>query len=167
MSQDHSRGGRGKERRISLGPPCARGFMPLSAYKWGQRSERFSVQPESHSGVITHQGSLTDSSKVGAPVISILQLSKSPNPRTISKALGNLIPQFSGKEGMPLRAILLDLHLVQHQTLLSRNFGHGMSQFCSPLKVRNAPPCIDSQNLSTQKEHEIKIIKNEENHQRG
>ena len=32
-----------------------------------------SVQPESHSGVITHQGSLTDSSKVGAPVISILQ----------------------------------------------------------------------------------------------
>ena len=40
MSQDHSRGGRGKEGRVfSQGPLCARGFMSLSAYKWGQCSE--------------------------------------------------------------------------------------------------------------------------------
>ena len=99
------------------------------------------------------------------PFISILELSKSSNPRTTRKAPGNLIPQFPGQEGTPLRAILLDLHLVPHQTLLSRNFAHGISQFWSPLKVRNAPPTrIESQNLSTQKEHEIQIIKNEENH---
>ena len=75
MSQDHSRGGRGKEGRKDLlpRPTVCQGFISLSTYKWGQRSERFSIQPESHSRVITYQGPLTESSKVSVPVIPILQ----------------------------------------------------------------------------------------------
>lgn len=65
---------------------------------------------------------------------------------------------------MPLRIILLDLHPVQHQTLLARNCGPGMSQVWISQTVKNGPPpCIDAENLSKQKEHELRIIKNAEN----
>lgn len=52
---------------------CVPGALCLFQPTNGVSAQRFSVQPESHRGVITHQGLLSESSKVGAPVIPILQ----------------------------------------------------------------------------------------------